>query len=55
MFFYSCFFLEFFKNFPKNNFLVKGNNNKKPNVSVAKPGMISMIAAKAIVAPETIS
>ena len=36
-------------------FLVNGINNKKPNVSVIKPGIISKSAAKAIEAPEKIS
>ena len=44
-----------FDKFPKNNFHVIGNINKKPKRSVAKPGIIKSIAANAIAAPETIS
>ena len=39
----------------KINFLVIGNINKKPKISVAKPGMISRSAAIAIAAPEITS
>ena len=41
--------------FPKNNFLVKGSIKKKPNRSVANPGIIKRSAANAIAAPEIIS
>ena len=37
------------------NFLVKGNINKNPTISVRKPGMISNRAAKAKAAPDIIS
>ena len=37
------------------NFLLIGNINKKPNVSVAKPGMINNNAANAIAAPDITS
>ena len=43
------------KNLEKINFLVIGNINKKPNISVAKPGTIKSTAAKAIAAPEITS
>ena len=48
-------FLNFFEKFLKINFLVSGNINKNPNISVAKPGMIKRKDAKAIAAPDIIS
>ena len=41
--------------FLKINFLVKGNIIKNPIIYVAKPGIISNKAAKAIAAPDIIS
>ena len=45
----------FFESLLKINFLLKGNINKKPKTSVAKPGIIKSNAARAIAAPEIIS
>ena len=42
---------DFLKISLKINFLVKGNINKNPAISVAKPGIIKSNAAKAIAAP----
>jgi len=39
----------------KINFLLNGKINKKPRISVAKPGIISNKAANAIAAPEITS
>ena len=55
LFFFISFLFNLLDNFPKNSFLVNGNIKKNPNKSVAKPGMIKSIAAKAIAAPDTIS
>ena len=41
--------------FPKINFLVIGKIKRKPNKSVAKPGIINSNAANVIAAPEIIS
>ena len=40
--------LNFLANLPKINFLVIGNINKNPKMSVANPGIIKSNAAKAI-------
>ena len=54
-FFIFVSFLNFFINFPKNNFLVKGNIKRNPKRSVANPGIIKRRAANVIAAPEIIS
>ena len=54
-FFVFLYVLDFLASLAIINFLVKGNNNKKPKRSVANPGRIRRNAAKAIAAPETIS
>ena len=48
-------FLNLVDKFPNINFLETGNISKKPKKSVAKPGIIKRIAAKAIAAPDIIS
>ena len=58
MIFLSSFFLSiflFFNAILNKIFLLKGINNKKPIVSVKKPGIIKSNAATAIEAPEIIS
>jgi len=47
--------LNFLVSLLKINFLVIGNINKKPKISVANPGIIKSNAAKAIAAPDIIS
>src|SRR5210317_179655 len=55
LFFLVFVVLNFFTNLPKINFLVIGNINKNPKMSVANPGIIRSNAAKAIAAPDIIS
>ena len=54
-FFLHYFFLNFFPNKLKINFLLKGKISKKPITSVKNPGIIKSKAAKAIAAPEITS
>ena len=55
LFFLFSFFLNFLENLLNIIFLLKGNINKNPTISVTKPGTIKSKAANAIAAPEITS